>query len=188
MEISKTEIEGLLIIKPDVYKDDRGYFFESYNEKLYKEIGPVFVQHNISRSKKNVLRGLHFQTAECAQGKLCQVVYGTALDIALDIRIGSPTYGKYIPQILSDENFLQLWIPPGFAHGFAALSDEVVFNYKCTEFYSKEHERAIRYDDPALNIEWMVEDPIVSEKDKQAKFLNELDNDFYYDKLVVGKK
>lgn len=181
MEIRKTELEGVFIIKPDVFEDTRGYFFESYRKEKYDFISTSFVQHNISKSKKNVIRGLHYQAGRGAQGKLCQVIYGEALDITVDIRFGSPTFGKYFPVILSETNKLQLWIPPGFAHGFAALSDIVVFNYKCTQYYSREHERTIVYNDPDLNIDWMVKDPVVSEKDLRGSLFRNIGKDFYYE-------
>ena len=126
MEIIKKDLEGVLVIKPSVFEDDRGYFFESFRQDKYNFTNKKFVQHNISKSRKNVIRGLHYQAGAFAQGKLCQVLFGAALDITVDIRFNSPTFGKHFPVVLSEENKLQLWIPPGFAHGFAALSDDVV--------------------------------------------------------------
>lgn len=182
MEFIKTEIDGLILIKPKVFNDHRGYFLESFKENLFRTngINYNFVQSNISKSKKGSIRGLHYQIGEMAQGKLCQVIYGEVLDVAVDIRFGSPTFGKYFSQILSEENHLQLWIPPGFAHGFSVLSEEAIFYYKCTQYYSKENERAIRFNDPELNIDWRVDNPIVSEKDLSAKFLNQIEKDFFY--------
>lgn len=182
MEVIKTEIEGLLLIKPKVFSDDRGYFFESYNEEIYKEKGIDlnFVQDNISKSKKGTIRGLHYQVGDKAQGKLCKVICGKVLDVAVDIRFGSPTFGKYFASELSEENHTQLWIPPGFAHGFSVLSEEVIFSYKCTALYNKESERAILYNDKELNIDWKVVNPIVSEKDMKAKLFKEIDKDFIY--------
>ncbi|MCJ7552648.1 MAG: dTDP-4-dehydrorhamnose 3,5-epimerase [Ignavibacteriaceae bacterium] len=182
METEKTNIQGLLLIKPKVFGDSRGYFFESFNEQIYEDVGLNlnFVQDNISKSIKSTIRGLHYQIGEKAQGKLCQVILGRVLDVAVDIRFGSPTFGKYYAAELSEENHLQLWIPPGFAHGFSVLSDEAIFSYKCTQFYNKEHERAIIYNDPELNIDWLIETPIVSEKDLQAKMFKEIDKDFIY--------
>jgi dTDP-4-dehydrorhamnose 3,5-epimerase len=182
MEFIKTNFDGLLIIKPKVFGDERGYFLESFRENVFKSNGIDFnfVQSNISKSKKGTVRGLHYQINEMAQGKLCQVIYGEVLDVALDIRFGSPTFGKYFSQILSEENHLQLWIPPGFAHGFSVLSDEAIFYYKCTQYYSKEHERAIRFNDPELSIDWKVENPIVSAKDFEAKLFNQIEKDFIY--------
>lgn len=182
MEVIKTEIDGLLIIKPKVFDDERGYFFESYNEENYRKIGIdfCFVQDNISRSKKSTIRGLHYQVGKKAQGKLCKVIYGKVLDVAVDIRFGSPTYGKHFSFELSEENHAQLWIPPGFAHGFSVLSDEVIFSYKCTAFYSKEHERAIIFNDSELKIDWKVEKPIVSDKDFKAPLFKTIPKDFIY--------
>lgn len=182
MEVVKTEFEGLLIIKPKVFGDERGYFFESYNEVVYQKAGIqlCFVQDNISKSKKGTIRGLHYQVGEKAQGKLCKVIFGKVLDVAVDIRFGSPTFGKYFSSELSEENHTQLWIPPGFAHGFSVLSDEAIFSYKCTSLYSKEHERAILFNDTDLNIDWKVSNPIVSEKDLQAIKLKDIQKDFIY--------
>lgn len=184
MEIIKTPIEGLLVIKPKVFGDSRGYFLESYRKSKFQEHGidSSFVQDNISKSRKGTIRGLHYQIGEMAQGKLCQVIYGKVLDVAVDIRFNSPTFGQYYAELLSEDDHTQLWIPPGFAHGFSVLSDEAIFFYKCTQYYSKEHERAIRFDDPELSIDWMVENPIVSEKDLSAKFLNQIEKDFLYTK------
>ena len=139
-----------------------------------------FVQDNISKSKKGTIRGLHYQIGEKAQGKLCKVIYGKVLDVAVDIRFGSPTFGKYFSSELSEENHTQLWIPPGFAHGFSVLSDEAIFSYKCTALYSKEHERAIIFNDPDLNIDWKVKNPIVSEKDFKAPLIKDIQKDFIY--------
>ncbi|MCX7610542.1 MAG: dTDP-4-dehydrorhamnose 3,5-epimerase [Ignavibacterium sp.] len=182
MEFIKTPIDGLIIIKPKVFSDSRGYFLESFRENIFRINGLdyKFVQSNISKSKKGTIRGLHYQIGEMAQGKLCQVIYGEVLDVALDIRFGSPTFGQYFTQILSEENHTQIWIPPGFAHGFSVLSDEAIFYYNCTQYYSKEHERSIRYDDPQLKIDWKVENPIVSEKDSNGKLFSQIEKDFIY--------
>ncbi len=182
MEIIKTDIKGLLIIKPKVFGDERGYFFESFNEINYQKAGInfCFVQDNISKSKKNTVRGLHYQVGDYAQGKLCKVIYGKVLDVAVDIRFGSPTFGKYFSSELSEENHAQLWIPPGFAHGFSVLSDEAIFSYKCTKLYSKADERAILFNDPDLNIDWKVNNPIVSEKDFKANLFKKIEKDFIY--------
>lgn len=176
MEIETTNIDGLLIIHPNIFGDERGYFFESYQSERYKDIGinVSFVQDNISCSKKGTVRGLHFQIGEFAQGKLCQVLKGKVLDVAVDIRKDSPTFGKYHKLELSEENHTQFWIPAGFAHGFSVLSDEAIFMYKCTNYYSKEHERAILFNDPELNINWQVDKPLVSEKDMKAFKFNEI--------------
>lgn len=180
MQIKQTAIKDVLVIQPDVFEDDRGYFFESFNLEKYSDYGLNFnfVQDNLSKSKKNTIRGLHYQIGESAQGKLCQVLSGSVLDVAVDIRSQSPTYGKYVSQILSEDNHFQLWIPPGFAHGFAVLSDESLFQYKCTNYYNKKDERGIIFNDPDINIEWQIENPIVSDKDLNAKRFKEIDKDF----------
>lgn len=182
MEVIKTEIDGLLIIRPKVFGDARGYFFESYNKDSFTDAGIdiEFVQDNISKSKKNTIRGLHYQIGERAQGKLCKVIYGKVLDVAVDLRFGSPTYGKHFSFELSEENHAQIWIPKGFAHGFSVLSDEAIFSYKCTALYSKDDERAIIFNDPDLNIDWKVKDPIVSEKDFKAPFFKNIEKEFTY--------
>lgn len=182
MEVIKTEIDGLLLIKPKVFNDERGYFFEGFNKNNFvaNGINSDFVQDNISKSKKGTIRGLHYQIGEKAQGKLCYVISGKVLDVAVDIRFGSSTFGKYFSSELSEENHKQLWLPPGFAHGFSVLSDEAIFVYKCTSLYSKEHERAIIFNDADLNIDWNVENPIISEKDLQAQFFKNIEKDFIY--------
>lgn len=176
MEFIKTVIEGLLIIKPDIYHDERGYFFESYNEKKYKEAGidTHFVQDNESFSCKNTIRGLHYQIGDFAQGKLVRVVSGSIRDYAVDIRLGSSTFGKYVGVELSAENKLQFWIPVGFAHGFIALENKTTINYKCTAFYSKTHERGINFKDNLINIPWNIKNPIISQKDSSYKYLKEI--------------
>ena len=182
MKASKTNIEGLLLIEPDLFNDGRGYFFESYNKEKYTDIGldMNFVQDNISQSKKGTVRGLHYQVGDKAQGKLCQVISGKVLDVAVDIRFGSPTFGKHYAHVLNSEKKMQIWIPPGLAHGFSVLSDEAIFSYKCTNYYSKEHERSIIFNDSDLNIDWQVKNPVVSEKDLKAKKFSEIDKDFIY--------
>jgi len=182
IQVEKTFIEGLLLVKPDVFSDARGYFFEAFNENKYKSIGIdcKFVQDNISKSLKNTIRGLHYQVGDFAQGKLCSVIYGKVMDVAVDIRFNSPTFGKYYSCELSEVNKYQLWIPPGFAHGFCVLSDEAIFSYKCTALYSKENERSILYNDPSINIDWNNKDPLVSEKDLRAKNFSEIEKDFIY--------
>jgi dTDP-4-dehydrorhamnose 3,5-epimerase len=185
IKVTKTKIEGLLIIEPDVFGDDRGYFLESFRKNSYKDLGveAEFVQDNISKSQKGTIRGLHYQVGDNAQGKLCQVISGKVLDVALDIRFESPTFGKYFSIALSEKNKKQLWIPPGFAHGFSVLSDEAIFSYKCTEYYSKKEERSILYNDPDLNIDWEVDNPLVSEKDLKAKLFKDIEKDFSYRSL-----
>lgn len=171
----KTPIEGLYIIEPTIFGDDRGYLMETYNHKEFEEAGldMIFVQDNQSKSKKGVLRGLHFQRQK-PQGKLVRVLRGEVFDVAVDIRKSSPTYGKWYGIILSDENKKQLYVAEGFAHGFLVLSDEAEFVYKCTNFYDPSDEDGIRWDDPAIGIEWPIEelgDILLSEKDKQLNFL-----------------
>ena len=182
MQIKETSIKDLLIIEPKVFKDERGYFFESFKENIFEEydIKLNFVQDNISKSKKGTIRGLHYQAGKYAQGKLCQAIVGKVIDVAVDIRFGSPTFGKHFATELSEENHKQLWIPPGFAHGFSVLSDEAIFSYKCTAYYSKEDERSIIYNDPDLNIDWMIENPVVSDKDLKAKLFKDIDKDFVF--------
>ena len=180
MKLIKTEIEGLLIIEPTVFADQRGYFFESFRLDKLQEFGvqEKFVQDNESKSQKNVLRGLHFQRYPFAQGKLVKVVKGGVLDVAVDIRKDSPTYGKWFSHELNENNKTMLWIPPGFAHGFLTLRDDTIFQYKCTNYYDKASEGSIRWNDPDVNILWNVENPIVSEKDQQAPFLKDFISPF----------
>ena len=171
MVLVKGKIDGLLIIHPRIFEDARGAFYETFNEEKFKEIinyKVTFKQDNESISKKNVLRGLHYQAPPFAQGKLVRVVRGRALDIALDIRKNSPTYGQFEMIELSEENKKQFWIPPGFAHGFVALEENTIFNYKCTNYYSPVSERTIQWNDPILNINWGVNAPIISEKDQKG--------------------
>jgi dTDP-4-dehydrorhamnose 3,5-epimerase len=182
MTIIKTEIDAVILLEPKAFGDDRGYFFECFQKERYAGAGihEEFVQDNLSRSVQNTVRGLHFQIGERAQGKLVQVVFGEAIDVAVDIRKGSPTYGKHVAAVLSSDNHRQLWIPPGFAHGFSVLSETVVFHYKCTNYYSKAHERNLLYNDPALGIDWKVSNPIVSEKDMVGPAFETFDSPFSY--------
>ncbi len=169
MEVSKTSIEGLLIFEPRTFGDKRGSFFESFNQRKFNEaVGKefAFVQDNQSLSMKGVLRGLHFQNPPHAQGKLVRVIQGSALDVAVDIRSNSPTYGRHEKVVLSRENNRQFWIPPGFAHGFVALEDQTVFAYKCTDYYAPETEGTIKWNDPDLNIDWTITPSMISEKDE----------------------
>ena len=170
MEKITVGIEGLLLFNPKVFKDERGEFFETYNyEKYASQLPNVnFVQDNLSKSHKNVLRGLHFQLPPFEQGKLVQVIKGRALDVAVDIRKNSKTYGHYFSVELSEINKIQFWIPPGFAHGFLSLEDDTLFAYKCTNNYSPGHEKTILWNDPQLNINWGEIQPIVSLKDLQG--------------------
>jgi dTDP-4-dehydrorhamnose 3,5-epimerase len=175
MSEEEIKIAGLVIIETRKFKDSRGYFFESFNEEKYSELigQPIhFVQDNVSISAKNVLRGLHFQTPPFAQGKLVSVIKGSVLDVAVDIRKNSKTYGKHQSIVLSAENGLQFWIPPGFAHGFLALEDDTVFSYKCTNYYNPESEDSLRWNDQDLAIDWKIKEPIISGKDEINKFFN----------------
>lgn len=185
MEFIKTKIDGLILIKPRVFNDDRGYFFESYSEKVFLEnnLFQNFVQDNVSYSRKGTIRGLHYQVGENAQGKLCQVLFGKVLDVAVDIRYGSPTFGEYFEVELSSENHNQIWIPPGFAHGFSVLSEEAIFHYKCTALYSKKDERSILFNDKDLNIDWKVDALNISEKDLKGVEFNKIEKDFLFFEL-----
>lgn len=185
MEVIKTEIDGVVIIEPKIFGDERGYFFESFNAAEFARkvgVNTVFVQDNESKSKYGVLRGLHFQKGEFAQSKLVRVVEGRVIDVAVDIRRGSPTFGKYVAVELSKENKRQLFIPRGFAHGFAVLSEEAVFQYKCDNLYAPDHEGAIAWNDPKIGIDWQIrpEDAILSEKDKKHPTLDEAEELFDY--------
>ena len=173
MKVVETKIAGLLLIEPRVFGDERGFFFESFNEKAFAEatgVVPNFVQDNHSKSVKGVLRGLHYQLPPKAQGKLVRVVQGDVFDVAVDIRKDSPTYGQWVGEVLSAENKKQLWIPPGFAHGFLTLSDTAEFLYKTTDYWSPEHERAIVWNDAALDIQWPLNgmEPTLAVKDVAA--------------------
>jgi dTDP-4-dehydrorhamnose 3,5-epimerase len=167
MTVDRFEIEGLLLIKPAVFSDERGLFYETYSSNKYNAHGipSSFAQDNESISKKNVLRGLHFQLPPHDQGKLVRVIKGAAIDVAVDIRKQSPTYGKHIMVELTEDNKHQFWIPSGFAHGFLSLTDETIFSYKCTNLYNKESESGLLWNDKDINIQWNIENPIVSEKD-----------------------
>ena len=171
MKVTTTGIKDLIIIEPNVFGDDRGYFFETYNTQSWESITdktPNFVQDNESLSHKGVLRGLHFQNPPYAQGKLVRVIKGAVLDVVVDIRKKSPTYGQWNSIVLSEENKTMFWVPPGFAHGFLTLENNTIFSYKCTQFYNKESEGSILWNDPILNIDWEIDEPILSEKDKIA--------------------
>jgi len=184
MKFIKTEISEVIIIEPTVFGDDRGYFLESYNKKAFEEnIGSVnFVQDNESKSSKGVLRGLHFQKPPFAQAKLVRCIEGSVLDVAVDIRKGSPTYGKHVTVKLSGENKRQLFVPRGFAHGFAVLSETAIFAYKVDNTYAPEHDAGIKYDDKELNIDWGIteEEIQLSEKDKNLSFFKDLDSPFKF--------
>lgn len=189
---NETQINGVYIIEPKIFGDNRGYFMEIYNKKDFVKAGlnMIFVQDNESKSSKGVLRGIHFQRKH-SQGKLVRVTYGEVFDVAVDLRIGSKTYGKWEGIILSEENKKQFYIPKGFAHGFLVLSDEAVFNYKCTDFYAPEYEAGIRWDDPYININWpldKIENIILSKKDKINPSLRELDLSKYPDFNIYTKE
>lgn len=178
MKIYKTDIEGVVIIEPSVFEDERGYFFESYNQAKMEEAGLnyTFIQDNQSKSSYGTVRGIHFQKGEFAQAKLVRVLEGTVLDVAVDLRKNSPTFGKYVAVELSAENKKQLMIPRGFGHGFSVLSKTAVFAYKCDNVYNKASEGGIRFDDPDINIDWKInpKDAILSEKDKNAPMLKDI--------------
>ncbi len=180
MKIIKTKIEGLLIIEPRIFEDERGCFFESWSKAAFKNAGLDidFVQDNQSCSSKGVVRGLHFQNPPFAQGKLVRVIQGAVLDVAVDIRKNSPTYGKYVSVILSGENKTMFWIPPGFAHGFSTLEDNTMFSYKCSGIYNKESEGSLMWNDTDLNIDWQIKNPIISEKDQNSELFTNFKTQF----------
>lgn len=176
MEVQQTEIPDLLLLKPKVFGDTRGFFMESYNDRLFKELGInySFVQDNHSSSSKGILRGLHYQMG-CPQGKLVRVVRGAVFDVAVDLRKNSKTFGKWVGVELSEENKQLFWIPPGFAHGFLVLSERADFLYKTTDFYSPKDERCLLWNDPTLNINWPLfgEEPLLSDKDRKGSLFGE---------------
>ncbi len=180
MQIISTPIEGLSIIKPKIFEDERGYFFESFNEAIFNEKNKNinFVQDNESLSQKGVLRGLHFQNPPYSQGKLVRVIKGSVLDVALDIRKNSPTYGNHFAIELSEKNKTQLWIPSGFAHGFLTLENDTIFSYKCTNYYNKSAEDCIFWNDEQLLIDWGIKNPILSEKDKKGQLFRDFNSNF----------
>lgn len=187
MEVVKTDIEGVVIIEPKIFGDERGYFFESFSQREFtaKICNTVFIQDNESKSCYGVLRGLHYQLPPFAQSKLVRVIQGRVIDFAVDIRKGSPTFGKYVSVELTGENHRQFFIPRGFAHGFIVLSKEALFQYKCDNFYAPEYEGAIAYNDSTLAIDWMIpeKDIILSEKDKHHPTLENATLFNYNDKL-----
>ena len=184
MNVLKTEIEGVVIIEPRIFRDDRGYFFESFSQREFQEkvCNTVFVQDNESKSTYGVLRGLHFQKPPHAQSKLVRVIEGAVLDVAVDIRRGSPTFGQHVAVELSGDNHRQLFIPRGFAHGFSVLTDEVVFQYKCDDFYAPQSEGALAWNDPDLAIDWRIpaDKVLLSEKDRHHCRLHEAEWLFDY--------
>lgn len=176
MELIHTKLGDLLIIKPKVFEDERGYFFESYRESLFDNVS--FVQDNESKSNKDVLRGLHFQKPPFAQGKLVKVVKGAVLDVAVDIRKNSKTFGQWEAIEINESNKLIIYIPEGFAHGFRVLEDNTIFQYKCTNYYNPESEGSLRWNDPDLNIDWGSGMPVLSDKDAKAPFFKKLVSPF----------
>lgn len=188
MEVKQTQIPGVVIIEPRLFKDDRGYFFESFSERDFNtQVREIhFVQDNESKSSYGVLRGLHFQKPPHAQSKLVRVIKGAVLDVAVDIRKGSPTFGQHVAVELTEENHRQFFIPRGFAHGFSVLTDEVIFQYKCDNFYAPQSEGALAWDDPDLGIDWKIptDKVILSEKDKHHPRLKDTEWVFdYYENL-----
>jgi dTDP-4-dehydrorhamnose 3,5-epimerase len=175
MKVTATELPGVLVIEPAVFADERGFFKETYSGIRYPESGVsgTFVQDNVSRSARGVLRGLHFQHPH-GQGKLVTVLEGEVFDVAVDVREGSPTFGRWVGERLSAENHRQLWIPPGFAHGFLTLSESALFAYKCTDYYHPETERTIRWDDPDVAVAWPDVDVVQSPRDASAPFLRDM--------------
>lgn len=188
MNIIKTSIEGVIIIEPRLFKDERGYFFESFNQREFEEkvCKTTFVQDNESKSDYGVIRGLHYQKPPFAQSKLVRVIKGAVLDVAVDIRKGSPTFGQHVAVELTEENHRQFFIPRGFAHGFSVLSEEVIFQYKCDNFYSPQSEGALAWNDPALEINWRIpaNDVVLSEKDKAHYRLKDSEWLFNYDEKL----
>jgi dTDP-4-dehydrorhamnose 3,5-epimerase len=183
METKQTHIKGVIVLEPKVFGDERGYFFESFSEEWFREnvCNTHFVQDNESKSRRGVLRGLHFQKPPFAQSKLVRVVKGEVLDVAVDIRKGSPSFGQYASELLTAENKRQFFVPRGFAHGFVVLSEEAVFQYKCDNYYAPQSEGGIAFNDPDLKIDWQIEasEILLSEKDKRNPFLK--DSDFLFD-------
>ena len=177
MIVEKTPLEGLLLIKPNVHEDKRGYFYENYRDEIFEANGlPTnFRQDNQTKSVKGTLRGLHYQL-KYPQGKLVRVSLGMVYDVAVDIRKTSPTFSQYFGVTLTDQDHLQMYIPPGFAHGFCVLSDTAIFQYKCTVLYHPEDEFGIRWDDPQININWSIIDPVISDRDLELPFLAEQKN------------
>lgn len=180
MKLIETGISELVVLQPNVWKDDRGYFFESYNVQTFSALGLNlnFKQDNQSFSQKGILRGLHFQKGAFAQGKLVRVIQGSVYDVAVDLRKASPTFGKHFGITLSGSNFTMLYVPPGFAHGFSVLEDNTLFFYKCTEVYNRESEGGIIWNDQDLGIDWQVENPILSEKDQLLPSLKQFNSPF----------
>ena len=188
MEVIKTDIDGVVIIEPRIFRDERGYFFESFSQRDFQEkvCRTVFVQDNESKSSYGVLRGLHFQKPPYAQSKLVRVIRGAVLDVAVDIRKGSPTFGQHVAVELTGENHRQFFIPRGFAHGFSVLTDEVIFQYKCDNFYAPQSEGALAWDDPDLGIDWRIptDKVLLSEKDRHHSRLRDAEWLFDYNEKL----
>ena len=188
MEVIKTDIDGVVIIKPRIFRDDRGYFFESFSQRDFQEkvCNTVFVQDNESKSSYGVLRGLHFQKTPYAQSKLVRVIKGAVLDVAVDIRKGSPTFGQHVAVELTEDNHRQFFIPRGFAHGFSVLTDEVIFQYKCDNFYAPQSEGALAWDDSDLGIDWRIptDKVLLSEKDRHHSRLRDAEWLFDYNEKL----
>lgn len=188
MEVIKTDIDGVVIIEPRIFRDERGYFFESFSQRDFQEkvCNTVFVQDNESKSSYGVLRGLHFQKPPYAQSKLVRVIRGAVLDVAVDIRKGSPTFGQHVAVELTEDNHRQFFIPRGFAHGFSVLTDEVIFQYKCDNFYAPQSEGALAWDDPDLGIDWRIptDKVLLSEKDRHHSRLRDAEWLFDYNEKL----
>jgi dTDP-4-dehydrorhamnose 3,5-epimerase len=182
MKVTAGILKGLVLIEPKIFGDSRGFFLETWNLSKYQQAGisAPFVQDNISVSRRGALRGLHFQNPN-PQGKLVSVLQGEVLDVVVDLRLRSGTFGKYEAVLLSSENKRQFYIPPGFAHGFAVVSDTAMFHYKCTDFYSPQNEMTLRWNDPAVGIQWPITEPVVSEKDAKGLLLKEIPREKLYD-------
>ncbi len=180
MEVTETELKGLFVLKPKVFEDERGYFFESYSKKLFKDAGLDldFVQDNQSLSQKGVLRGMHFQNPPHAQGKLVRVITGAVLDVVVDIRKDSKTFGKWYGLELTEKNKWMMYVPPGFAHGFLTLENNTVFSYKCTNFYNKASEGCLLWNDKDVNINWNFDKPLLSAKDLEGTAFKDLESMF----------
>lgn len=180
--IKPTEIESVLEVQTGLFKDERGFFSESYSKKMWHQAGfdEVFVQDNLSKSCRGTLRGMHYQLEPHGMGKLVRCVQGAVFDVAVDLRRDSPTYAKWVGRELSAQNNLSLWVPVGFAHGFVALEDESLVHYKCTEIHTPEAERALSYKDPTTAIEWPIEPTVVSQKDEDAPFLGDAEANFQF--------
>lgn len=176
MHFEKTSLDKVWLIKPKIFEDERGHFLESFREEVFKKKGVEynFVQDNISTSTKGAVRGLHYQLPPYSQAKLVMAIYGEILDVAVDIRKDSPTFGKYFSTVLNDQNRYMMLVPSGFAHGFSVLSEKATVAYKCNQYYHKESERGVRWNDPALQIDWKTKSPILSEKDKKQPLLKDI--------------